>query len=85
MDKKNFITTAELAKILGISRVAVFKRIKGGKIKAVKAGRNFIIDEKDLSGILEKTLSDNKKREIKGAVDKVINDYGETLKLLGRE
>lgn len=84
MDKK-FITTTELAKMLGISRIAVFKKIKSGKIKAVKAGRNFVIDEQDLSEILEGSLSDSRKKEIKGAVDKVINDYGETLKLLGRE
>lgn len=51
MVKKDFYTTAELAKILGISRIAVFKRIKNGTIKAQKIGRNFIVFEKDIGGI----------------------------------
>ncbi|MBU0578287.1 helix-turn-helix domain-containing protein [Patescibacteria group bacterium] len=39
----DFISTAEAAKILGISRVSVFNKIKSGDIKAVKVGRNYII------------------------------------------
>ena len=38
-----YISAAELAKILGISHVAVFKRIKSGKIKAIKIGRTYAI------------------------------------------
>ena len=39
----NYISVAELAKHLGISRIAVFKRIKAGKIKAIKIGRSYAI------------------------------------------
>lgn len=85
MKEKNYLTTAELAKLLGISRVAVFKKIKSGKIKAKKAGRNFVIDKKELGGILDDTLNENKKAEIREAVKKTIQEYGETLKLLGQE
>lgn len=45
---KEFFTTNELAKILGVSRVAVFKKIKSGAIKAKKMGRNFVIYKKDI-------------------------------------
>ncbi len=80
---KKFLSTAELAEILGISRVAVFKKIKKGEIKATKVGRNFIIDKKDLGGILGKTLTKKEKSEIEKAVKKTVKEYGETLKLLG--
>lgn len=84
MDKK-YLTTAELAKLLGISRIAVFKKIKSGKIKAKKIGRNFIIDKKELGGILDESLTEKKKAEISETVKKIIKEYGETLKLLGKE
>lgn len=51
MKTKEFYTTKELAEILGISRVAVFKKIKSGNIKAQKVGRNFVVFKKDIDGI----------------------------------
>jgi len=51
MELKEFYTTAELAEILGISRVAVFNKIKKGEIRAQKIGRNFVIFKKDIGGI----------------------------------
>lgn len=51
MEEKDFYTTKELAAILGISRVAVFKKIKNGTIKAQKIGRNFVISKKDNGGL----------------------------------
>lgn len=85
MGKERFLSTTELAKLLGISRVAVFKRIKKGKIKATKVGPNFIINKKDLGEMLGEVLSPAKKQEIDKAVTKTIKEYGETLKLLGAE
>lgn len=49
MIKKNFYTIAELAKILGISRVSVLKRVWQGSIKGQKMGRDFIILKKDIN------------------------------------
>ena len=82
---KKFLTSNEVAKILGISRVAVFKKIKAGQIKAEKIGRNFVIDEKNLMEILGKTLSEKNKKAIEESVKKTIKEYGETLRLLGKE
>ncbi len=84
MDKK-YVTTAELAKFLGISRIAVFNRIKKGQIKAEKIGRNFLIDKRYLPEILNITLTDGDKKEIEKAVEKTVKEYGETIKLLGQE
>lgn len=83
MKNKGFLSTTELAKILGISRVAVWKKIKKGEIKAIKVGRNFVIDKRDLGGILNKELSKKEKLEIERAVKKTVKEYGETLRLLG--
>ncbi|MBI1975129.1 MAG: helix-turn-helix domain-containing protein [Parcubacteria group bacterium] len=84
MDKE-FLSTTEVAKLLGVSRVAVFKKIKSGKILARKVGRNFLIRRRDLGGILGTELTTNKKRFIEAAVRKTVREYGETLRLLGRE
>lgn len=84
MEKQLFSTT-EVAKLLGMSRVAVFKKIKSGDIKAIKIGRNFIIDRDDLPEVLGSALGKIHQRAIENAVKKTIREYGETLKLLGKE
>lgn len=85
MKNTNYLTVKELADILGISRVAVFKRIKKGQIKAEKIGRNFAIPKKEFENILGKTLTENQKKIIDKGIKKTIADYSETLKLLGKE
>ena len=85
MADRELITTAELAKILGISRIAVFKRIKRGQIKAMRVGRSFVIPKDALPEILGQVLSKTNKREIEAAVKKTVKEYGQTLRLLGNE
>ena len=85
IEQGDFLSTSELAKILGISRVAIFKKIKSGEIRARKIGRNFVIDRKKLPDILNTVLSEDKKHEIEQSVNKTIKEYGKTLKLLGKE
>lgn len=86
MAKKNdYITIPELAKILGLSRIAIFKKVKKGVIKAVKIGRNYAIPRAYVDSILGKTLGDSDKKEIDIAVKKTVKEYGRTLKLLGKE
>jgi excisionase family DNA binding protein len=87
--KAIFISVAELAKMLGISRIAVFNKIKKGQIPAEKIGRSYAVSMEDVSRLLHgptlDILTEDKKHEIKKAVEKVVREYGETLKLLGRE
>lgn len=83
MENKEFLSTTELAKILGISRIAVYKKIKSGKIKAIKVGRNFIINKKNVGGTSRKELDKKEKLEVEKAVKKTVAEYKETLKLLG--
>lgn len=84
-NKSEFLSTTELAGLLGISRIAVFKKIKKGEIRAKKIGRNFVIDAKGIGRILGNILTARQKKELDSAVDKAAKEYGETLKLLGRE
>lgn len=85
MPNKEYISIAELAKILRISRIAVYKKVKKGQIKAQKIGRNYFIPQDYLAEILGKELNEDDKKEIDKAVKKTVTDYGEVLKLLGRE
>ena len=85
MRDAGYITIQELAKILGISRIAVYKKVKKGQIKAMRIGRNYAIPKKYISNILGKALNDRQKQEIDTAVKKTVREYGEVLKLLGRE
>lgn len=45
---EKFYSTVEVAKILGISRIAVFKKIKTGKMKAMKVGKGYVVAKQDL-------------------------------------
>ena len=83
MAVEGFISIQQLANILGISRIAVYKKVKKGQIKAIRIGRSFAIPRKYLDGILGKTLKDGQKREIDAAVKKTVREYGDTLKMLG--
>jgi excisionase family DNA binding protein len=81
---KNLISTKEAAEILGISTVAVWKRIQKRQIHAFKVGRAYVVDRRSLGNIYQEMSLDDKKR-IDKAVDKVVKDYGTTLKRLGKE
>lgn len=83
--ENEYITIPELAKILGLSRIAVFKKVKQGQIKAIKIGRNYAILRQNLESILGKTLSKQDKAQIEAAVKKTVAEYGQTLKLLGKD
>ena len=85
MKSNKYITIQEMAKILGISRIAVYKKVKKGTIKAMKIGRNYAIPKKYVAHILGKVLRARDKNLIDKAIKKTVKEYGETLKLLGRE
>jgi len=85
MRNKDFITVLELSKLMGISRIAVFKKIKKGQIKAVKIGRNYAIPINEVQSITGSTLNKNDKITIDNAINGTIKEYGETLRLLGKD
>jgi excisionase family DNA binding protein len=81
---ENYISTVEAAQLLGISRVAVFRKIKKGEIKAIKIGRNYVIDRRSLGGIYQ-DLTKEQERKVARGVEKVVKDFGEALRRLGSE
>lgn len=81
--ENRYISIQQLANMLGISRIAVYKKVKKGQIRAIRIGRSFAIPHKYVDGILGRTLKDGQKKEIDRAVRKTVREYGQTLKLLG--
>lgn len=85
-NKENeYVTIPELAKLLGLSRIAVFKKVKKGEIKAIKLGKTYGISRKSLGSLLGEVLSEDEKKEIDCAVKRTVSEYGQTLKLLGKD
>ena len=83
--EKNYYTVKELADIMGFSRITIFNRIKAGKIKAEKIGRNYIIYKNDLKGMFGNDLDKADKIIIDSGVKKVLSEYGDTIRMLGKE
>jgi excisionase family DNA binding protein len=84
-DKIEYLSTAELARLLGVSRIAVFKKIKSGKIKGFKIGRNYVIPREEFLRAIGTFISPEKKKEMDKIVQKAVREYGETFRLLGKE
>lgn len=62
INKSEFITVAEMAKMLGVTRAAINKQISEKKIPAEKVGRNYLIPKTALpSGLEERIRTEQKK------------------------
>ncbi|MFH1369704.1 MAG: helix-turn-helix domain-containing protein [Planctomycetota bacterium] len=83
--KSEYLTIPQLAKILGISRIAVYHKVKKGQIKAQKIGRSYAIPQDTIGGTRSRPLSAGEIRRLDAAIQKVVKEYGETLRLLGKE
>ncbi len=78
-------SVSEVAKILKISRVAVFKKIKSGQIKAEKVGPNYIIKKDEVARALGYQIGETRKKEIDEIVKRGVKEYREVFKKLGKE
>ena len=85
MAKEKYITIPELAKLLGVSRIAIYKRVKKGQIPATKIGRTYVITDRTIADILGKKVTEKGKKRIDAAVRKTVREYGEVLRQLGNE
>lgn len=83
--EKKYYSAPEIARLLGVSRVAIFKKIKSGQIHAEKIGRNYIISKEEYAAILGLFVPERRKKDIENAVDCVIKKYGPALRKLGEE
>ena len=85
MEEQGYISIPELTKLLELSRIAVYHKVKSGKIKAIRVGRNYAISQKYIQEILGHELGVSEKQKIKDAVKRTVEEYGDVLKRLGKE
>lgn len=89
MDSHNnekFISVSEAAHVIGVSRVTVFLWIKKGLIQAQKVGRNYIIPYQEiLKHVENRPINEQEKMRIKEGLEKALHDFGETIRMLGKE
>ena len=85
MTEDKYITVPRLAELLGVSRIAIYKRVRKGQIPATKIGKTYVITDQTVKKILGKKLTDHGKAKIDAAVHRTVQEYGEVLKKLGRE
>jgi excisionase family DNA binding protein len=85
MVKKKYLTIPELAKLLGKSRISVYKDVKSGKIAATRIGRNYVISDRNIGSILGNEMTSKDKKRVSLAVKRVVREYGEVLKRLSKE
>lgn len=82
---KKSLSIPELAGFLGVSRIAIFKRVKKGDINAEKIGGRYIIPYLEVKKILEEKIGRKEKDLLERVVKRAVKEYGETLKMLSRE
>ncbi len=87
IDLKKLYGSVEVAKLLNLSHVTIFNKIKKGILPAQKIGRNYVIKGEDLNEFLNpsKKLSEKRKQIIEQIVKKVVTEYGDALIKLGKE
>ena len=77
------MTIPQLASEMGLSRVAVYKKVKRGEIPATKVGRDYVISARTARRVLQQELTRADERRIHEVVDRIIAEYGELLRWLG--
>jgi excisionase family DNA binding protein len=85
MAHEKYITIPELAKLLGVSRIAIYNRVKKGQIPATKIGRTYVITDQTIADILGKEVTRRGKEQIDAAVRRTVREYGSVLKQLAKE
>lgn len=81
MQHKEFYTTSELAKIIGLSRSQVFRKIQNGEIPSEKAGRINLVPRLFVDEFLGR-VAQKDELNITRAVKKTMGEYGEVIKML---
>jgi len=84
-EPESYLSIPQVASLLGISRIAVYRKVKTGRIPAVKIGRNFAVPKTSLAPLLGTELDGPARRRLDRAVRKTVKEYGEVLAMLGRD
>ena len=82
---KQHYSVFESPQLLGQSRMAVYKKVKNGRIPATKVGRAYVVNAQDVIDLVGQEVGVAGRQVIDAAVKKAVKKYGETLRLLGAE
>ena len=82
MAKEKYITIPRLAKLVGVSRISIYKKVKKGEIPAIRIGRNYAITDQTIAQVLGEELSEEGEKKVAAAVNKTVEQYGEVLREL---
>ena len=82
---KKIFSVKEVADLLSVDRVTVYRWVKSGRVKAEMIAGSYIIAIEDLPHHIIGGLSEDKKIQIRDAVAQAIQEYGETFRALARE
>ncbi|MFB0517463.1 MAG: helix-turn-helix transcriptional regulator [Candidatus Neomarinimicrobiota bacterium] len=85
MTREKYITIPRLAELTGMSRIAIYKKVKKGQIPAIRIGRNYAITDRTIAQVLGEELSEKGKRQIDTAVTKTVEQYGEVIRELSNK
>lgn len=51
-----FLTIAEVAAVMRVSKMTVYRLVHGGELPAVRVGRSFRVSEKDVNEYIERSF-----------------------------
>ena len=51
-----FLTIAEVAAVMRVSKMTVYRLVHGGELPAVRVGRSFRVSEKDVNEYIQKSF-----------------------------
>jgi excisionase family DNA binding protein len=51
-----FLTIAEVAAVMRVSKMTVYRLVHGGELPAVRVGRSFRVSEKDVNTYIERSF-----------------------------
>lgn len=56
MSDVKFLTIAEVAAVMRVSKMTVYRLVHGGELPAVRVGRSFRVSEKDVNEYIERSF-----------------------------
>ena len=84
MSKPKYVTVPQLAKKMGLSRVAVYQKVKRGQIRANKVGRVYMIPAEEAHSVLSGQPTASDKKLIRAVVRRAVREYGPVLEWLSK-
>ena len=85
MPNRKYISIPDLAKMLGVSRITVYNRVRRGEIEAEKVGRTYVITDQTVNSLLSEEPTTKEKKQIEAAVKRTVKEYGDVLRKLAAE